>query len=412
MARRILRRIRLDKIAAVDAPCQQYATVGIVKRAPEGPLAIHKATFEETLEAQLVSDRVSEAFYRAFDGLWQRNNAFREALTDEIADGGDGGTASEAYLASVRDLVETAVEAARNAGDKPTDEAIEKAIENALVAKFSPEETVMLKITDKAGLTAAIEKFDPAKSPVADVATIQKAAKDLGAEDLLPAEGPLAKAKDESTALAKAERRIAVLEMPEAIRKHYDGLDEAGQTEFLAKSADERKSIVEKANATDPVVYTTKGGVPIRKSEGATVLALAKQNDEQAEEIAKLRGDSFEKRAATEFPHVAKATAVTMLKSARDLGLDSDAGKGILESLGSMNKANDPAFKRLGTSGSETIVPQGMAKARQTFAGKVDEIASRDKITKAAAMEKAEVEHPELFAEAYPPVEPAEAEAE
>jgi hypothetical protein len=408
MARRILRRIRLDKIAAVDDPCQQYATVGIVKRAPTAT-AIAKATFEETLEAQMVSDRVSEAFYRAFDGLYARNNAFRAALTDEIADNGDGSAASEAYLGSVRALVDEAVSAARNVGAGATDEAIEKAIETVLDAKFSPEEKVM-KITDKAGLRAEIEKFDPAKSPAAHIAIIQKAATDLGAEDELPAEGLLAKAKSDP-ALAKAQRQIAVLELPAAVRKHFDGLDEAGQNDFLAKSADERAAIVAKANEGDPVVYTTKSGIEVRKSEGAATLALAKQTDAQAAQIEALTGDSFEKRAASEFPNVAKSTAVTLLKSAQTVGLDSDAGKGLIESLSTMNKAADPMFKRIGSSDPGTTVAPSLAKARETFRGKVEEIASRDKIAKSVAMERAETEFPELFAEAYPPQEPAEVDA-
>ena len=34
MTKRRLTRIRLDKIAAVDQPCQEHATVAIIKRAP------------------------------------------------------------------------------------------------------------------------------------------------------------------------------------------------------------------------------------------------------------------------------------------------------------------------------------------------------------------------------------------
>ena len=83
--KRRLTGIRLDKIAAVDRPCQQHATVAIIKRAPDGsPHAIAKVTFQEALDGQLVASRVSEAFWGAFDGLWQRNDAFRTALTDEL----------------------------------------------------------------------------------------------------------------------------------------------------------------------------------------------------------------------------------------------------------------------------------------------------------------------------------------
>lgn len=409
--RRRLNRIRLDKIAAVDAPCQQHATAGIVKRAPDQK-AIAKVTFDEALEAQMVSRRVNEAFYRVFDSQWERNDAFRTALTDELAGDGDGSAAKEAYLASIEALVEDAITAARKAGAKATDESIEKAIEEVLVAKFSPEETTMLKIATIAALTDAIAKFDPAKSPVADVATIQKAATDLGAEDQLPAEGPLAKAKADPQ-IAKLTRELAIVKLSPDARSYFDGLDEAGQDAFLAKSDTDRAADIEKATGDDPVVYTTKGGIAVRKSDGPTALALAKQADATSTELAKLRGEtetvSIEKRVS-DFPNVAKDVATQMVKSARELGEDTDAGKGIIKSLTTMNDAADPLFKRHGSTGSETTVPAGMQKARETFAGKVSEIAKRDNIGRAAAMEKAETEHSDLFAEAYPETEAAEAE--
>lgn len=411
--RRRLTRIRLDKIAGVDAPCQQFATVAIVKRAP-APLAIAKATFQEALDAAQLSSAVNRAFYDSFDGLWERNDAFREALTDELASGGDGSKASDDYVASVQALVERAVSAAQDAGSEEAD-AIEKVLFDAaaewLVEKSSPEETKM-KITTKAALMAAVAAFDPAKSTVADADSIRKAATDLGAEDALPIEGPLAKAKPDPQ-VAKLSTEIAILKLAPEAKSYFDGLDEAGQTAFLAKSKADQDSDVAKANETDPVVYKCKDGTEIRKSDGAVAASQAKRLDDQAEEIAKLRGEtkstSFEKRAVEEFPKVAKDVAVSMLKSADQIGIDTEAGKGIIASLTTMNKSAEPAFQRLGSSGAERVVPQGIAKARSTFASKADEIAKRDSIGKAAAMEKAEIENPELFAEAYPESEPADA---
>src|SRR3546814_5387553 len=102
MAKRVLNRIRQDKIAAVDQPCQQHATVAIIKRAPADPaVAIAKATYQEALNGALVSERVNRAFWDHFDGLWQRNDAFRTVLTDELAEGGDGATRAEIGRANV-----------------------------------------------------------------------------------------------------------------------------------------------------------------------------------------------------------------------------------------------------------------------------------------------------------------------
>lgn len=412
--KRILRRIRLDKIAAVDSPCQQHATVAIIKRAPTlAPIA--KATFKEALDAAELSAAVSQVFYEGFDGLYARNDAFRVALTDELKAGGDGTTAGADYVEAVQSLVAEAVAAAKSAGvDTSADKAdvakhIESAVEEWLAAKSSPKESLM-KIETKAALTAAIAKFDPAKSTAAEAVTIRKAAVDLNATDELPADGPLAIEKADP-AVAILKREVAVLKLAPEARSYFDGLDTAGQDAFLAKSADDQNADVAKANAVDPIVYTTKGGIEVRKSEGATVLALAKQNDEQAARIQALSGDSIEKRATTEFPHVAADVAKRMLKSASTLGFETEDGKAIVASLGDMNKAADPMFKRLGSTEGTAPAP-GINKARQTFANHVDTIAKRDNIGRSAAMEKAEVEFPEDFAIAYPPAEPAEATAD
>lgn len=416
--KRILRRIRLDKIAAVDSPCQQYATAGIVKRAPQhpvdSPVVIQKATFEEALDAQMISRRVNEAFYRVFDNLWTQNDAFKTALTDELSDGGDGSEASADYVASISNLVDQAVEAARDAGSKASDDDLDKRISDRLIEIVCQKGDDVMKIVTKAALTAAIAAFDAEKSPASHVGIIQKAATDLGAEDELPAEGPLAIAKADP-AVADLKREVAVLKLAPEARTHFDSLDAAGQTEFLGKSADDQAAIVAKANETDPVVYTTKSGLAVRKSDGALALQLAKQADEQAGDIAKLRGeteaDRIGKRAKSEFPNVAETVASDMLKSAAAAGEDTETGKAILKSLKLMNDGSASLFKRSGTSAASDPREQSegsINKARQTFRSKVDAIAKRDNIGHAAAMEKAEIEEPALFEEAYPPVEPAE----
>jgi hypothetical protein len=90
VTKRRLTSIRLDKIAAVDLPCQEHATVAIVKRAPQDPRWPRQASFDEALRAQLVSERISDVFWRAFDNQYAVREAFRESLADELAEGGDG----------------------------------------------------------------------------------------------------------------------------------------------------------------------------------------------------------------------------------------------------------------------------------------------------------------------------------
>lgn len=418
--RRNLNRIRLDKIAAVDRPCQEHATVAIIKRAPEidtSPLGIAKATFQEALEGNMIAGAVNEAFYQSFNGLWERNDAFRTALTDELAEGGDGSTASAAYVASVKALVDEAVAEARNAGataadTTPVEKALTAAAEGWLESK---RKDGLMKISTKAELQSAISKFAVATATLADVAAIQKAAEDLKAEDLLPADGPLAKAKPDPE-IATMKRELAILKLAPEARTHFDGLDETGQTAFLAKSADEQAKDVEAANATDPVAYKCADGTLIRKSDGTAAALLAKRNDELAAKIGKLEGSlagsTIEKRAVEEFPNVAKAVAVDMLSSVQQLGEDSVAGKAMLKSLQTLNSGQGRMFKSLGSEDDDG--PTGdIRKIRSDFDQKVSEIAARDKISKSDATPKARVEHPDLFAKAFPEtVEASEESAE
>lgn len=409
--KRILHRIRLDKIAAVGSPCQEHATVAIIKHRQDTAYAIAKATFGEALEGNMIAEAVNEAFFQSFDGLWERNDAFRVALTDELSEGGDGSVASDAYVASVKDLVDSAVAAARDAGATAANTApIEEAMKSAFMAWHQAiekkEHEMTLKIINKAALIAAVSAFDAATSPFAHVGIIKQAAKDLGLESELPGEGPLAVEKTAPTdRVSELETEIKVLKMAPAIRAHYDGLSGDAQTAFLAKSATDQQAEIDAIEKGDPIVYTCKDGTQIRKSDGAVVLSLAKRNDEQADEIAKLRGtvgvSSIEKRAAEEFPNVAKSQAVNLLKSAQTVGVDTVEGKEIMQTLKSLNDNRGMLFKRTGsTEGGDQ--PADLAKARTDFNAKVEEIRKSGSMSRTEAMSKARTDYPDLFAEAYP----------
>lgn len=405
--RRVLNRIRLDKIAAVDLPCQEHATVALVKRAPaEGaPPAIVKRTFEEALNAQLVSEKVSDTFWRAFENQWAVREAFRTALTDELADGGDGSAATTGFVQAMETLASSAAQAAREAASTAETD-LEAAVEDA-VSKWLQHQEQPMKITDKAQLRKAVADFNATTSPFAHVAIIKSAAAELNAEDELPAEGPLAKAQAPATdpALAKALREIAILKMNTDTRSFFDGLSEDAQTAFLAKSADDQAADVAAANQADPVVYKCADGTEIRKSAGQVAVIMAKRLDAQDAEMAKLRNDvaagSLEKRAASEYPNVALATATDMLKSAAQVGEGTDTGKAILKSLDQMNKGASHLFKSLGST-ETPVIGESIQKARQDFDIEVAKVARADNIGPADAMSKVRTERPDLYAAAYP----------
>lgn len=412
--KRVLNRIRLDKIAAVDLPCQEHATVAIVKRRPaEGaPPAIVKKTFDEALRAQLVSEKVGDVFWRAFENQWAVKEAFRTALSDEISEGGDGSTATEAFTAAMGQLATSAAEAARNAASTAETD-LEAAVEEA-VSKWLQQQEQPMKITTKAALASAVAAFAIAKSTAAEALDIIDAAVALDDLDALDANPDLAKMADASGKKKKKgddetvkslQREVAVLKMAPAIRKHYDGLGTDAQAAFLAKSAEEQQAEVDGANAADPVVHKCLDGTEIRKSDGAGALAMAKRADALSKEVGELReaqsGDAIEKRARSEFPNVALGTATAMLKSAAQLGEGTDAGKDVLKSLAAMNKGASHLFKGLGTTEAPEVSGD-IAKARQDYESEVSKVAREDKIGRADAMSKVRAERPDLFAAAFP----------
>lgn len=170
-----------------------------------------------------------------------------------------------------------------------------------------------MKITNRAELEAAIKKAqgEGDNVTVSTVTAIHKAAGDLKAEDILPAEGPLAKAKakDEDEDLKALKAKMKRMEkrdaLPADVRKHYDTLttDEARDA-FLAKDASAQKVELEKAAGDDPVVYTTLDGIDIRKSAGDAVVNALKSADSARREVAVEKAQrvnlELEKRAETE----------------------------------------------------------------------------------------------------------------
>lgn len=417
--KRRLNSIRLDKIAAVDQPCQEHATVAIIKRAPAAgaPPAIVKATFDEALRAELLDEKVCETFWEAFENQWSVREAFKTALTDELAAGGDGMTAAAGFTAAMQQIATAAAQAARDAASTaPTDltAAVEDAVSKWLQTQHKENP---MKIMSKAALVSAVASFALAKSTAADMAAITDAAVEFDALDALDGQPELlaaATAKRSAKQTDALTREVAVLKMAPAIRKHYDGLDAAGQTAFLAKSAADQQAEVDALSAENPVVYKCVDGTEIRKSDGATLLAMAKRNDALSREVGELRegaaSGSIEKRARADFPNVALNVATDMLKSAAQVGEDSDAGKAILKSLGTMNKGATTLFKSLGTTEAPEIGGD-IKKARQDFDSEVAKVAREDKIGMADAMSKVRAERPDLFEAAYPETAAAAEEA-
>ncbi len=143
-------------------------------------------------------------------------------------------------------------------------------------------------------------------------------------------------------------------------KSHFDALDGIeAQDAFLAKSADGRKADVEAlakaATDADPVVYTTKDGIELRKSVGAGFIVMAKSNDALRDQVADLtkRGEdsAYEKRAEAELAHIPGdlSTRVSMLKAIDGIE-DETQREAAHNALKAQNAALEPAFRTYGHS--------------------------------------------------------------
>lgn len=401
--RRIMRSFKINEISAVDTPAQEGARVLMMKRAPDpaapstndSPIVMAKAAFADIFNEEKTEQAVCRAFYDAMDDRWLADDSFREALKDAQ---GDAQTSADQYVAAVRVMADKAVAAVRDAragGAIPDDESMKsevaKAIKGAEIsfAKHVEEKPMFKTLAE---LIAAIEKYASGDRSVSK-ADLRKAAIDLDAVDKLTGELALAQPDPE---VASLKRQVAELSMTPDVRKHYDGLDDAGKTAFLAKSADQQAAEVAAANTDDPVVYTAKDGTQVRKSDGAMAVMMAKNFDALNGRMDKLEkgheANTFEKRAQTEFPYLPTASTVALLKSAAALTDEESAP--LIAGLRLANKAAKPRFQTLGNGGDVTksFVDDSGAEAA---GDKLDELAksimakSKDAMTYEQAYAKA-----------------------
>ena len=223
------------------------------------------------------------------------------------------------------------------------------------------------KVSTNAGHTHTLSTAD---INTALAATVQKSGKDA---DVTP---------KEIEAMEAANKRMdTIIKLSAEHRAHFDALGEEDREPFLVKSAAERDELVAKAIAAkadpDPVTYTTKDGIEIRKSEGKTALALAKAHDKQGErldavleqnaDLAKAGSEAtYEKRADTELEHMPGAvkTRARMLK-AIDTIEDETEREDALKSLRAQNASMAGAFKSVGSTGDVAVDVPGAESATE-----------------------------------------------
>ena len=169
---------------------------------------------------------------------------------------------------------------------------------------------------------------------------------------------------------ADTNRLRSIVALSAAHREHYEGLDDVDKAAFLAKSAEEQaKEVAETGDpepntpapadpvdkSADPVVYTAKDGTQVRKSDGALVLRMAKQLDQQAQELLGMRvekADNTFAKQADEVVPLLKGEAPTRTALMKAVGSIADEvqRQKVLETLKAANEAMALTAKNRGTS--------------------------------------------------------------
>lgn len=161
--------------------------------------------------------------------------------------------------------------------------------------------------------------------------------------------------EDHDKVLKKVALLTALTSMPEIHKAHYATLDDAGQTAFIDKSAEDRGLDVELKKSADPVVYTADNGDVFLKSDDPKYVRMAKQNDITSRNLNKSLelNDAlvFNKRADDELSHLPgnKVSKSALLRAVD--GIEDEAiRKNVLLTLKAADDSGSSHFKRAGTT--------------------------------------------------------------
>jgi hypothetical protein len=154
------------------------------------------------------------------------------------------------------------------------------------------------------------------------------------------------KLEDTQTKLDKA---LALADMNDETKAFYKNLSDSEKVEFIAKSAEEKAEMIDKAKEADPVVYKAHDGTQYRKSDGERMVKLAKQAD-KALTIAK---------AATD-----QAETETFTKAADKLGCLPGTQEAKIVLLKAIDGIEDEAIRKA----ANEILTAGNANLKDAFA--------------------------------------------
>lgn len=325
--RRIMRSLKINEISAVDVPAQEGAVAVIMKRKDPAGEGSGDSPALQTAENLAKGSALTTP---------------KEGHTHLIALTGHGGDELVAGTTSWQDdhnhpwvlneNGQVVIGMASSEAGEPHTHTIGE------MSKLAEEEEVLA-----AGLTGTVV-------PKEDKPMVDKTAKT---------------AEEQTAEIEKLQAQVArsdsIAALNDAEKAHFETLKGDEAEEFLAKSADDRKVILsdlaKAATEEDPIVFTTKDGVELRKSHGAGFIAMAKSNDalrEQVEKLTDAKSDAiYEKRAEDELAHIPGdiATRAAMLKAVD--GIEDEAMRETaLNALKAQSEALSKAFIVAGNGGT------------------------------------------------------------
>lgn len=241
---------------------------------------------------------------------------------------------------------------------------------------------------------------------------IQKEVGDMTPEEIKAKAAKDAKDADMNKSLEDLQAKNAELtvlaSMTDVEKAYHATLDDAGKTEFLAKSAEERTTIAKAAEANkaaaDPVIFKSADGQEFRKSDDPRLVNMAKQMDADRKELAiskaAAKNAAFAKTAREDFQFLPGDENVRIALAKAVDGIEDETLKaGALAALKAHNTKMGPAFKSLGAGGQATsdVDDGSAAQADAELDALAKSIAAAEGINYYDAYEKAGTQKPDLL---------------
>lgn len=402
--------LKIGYLSAVDMPAHEGAQAIVLKarmlkEAPADmtPEQLMKSAFTEALVEVKVERNICDALW---EKLWPVNDALKEAAEhiakDETVTDKDSAMRAviSEYVAEVSRVL-NGVDVFKATPTKTEGGVAYPASDFAYVPDATKPSEWKLRLTstpggepDPAIVGAAAAALGPGyrgnkvEIPEADRAAVVarvRAAWSKANPDKKPEDMPEGIRKQQEADMAD-EKELAKLRalaaMTDVQKAHHAKLDEQGQAEFEAFSADERDAVV-KALVVEDESFVGDDGVTVAKSAVGTAAYNVMKSQHQ--QIAKLRDEAdmtrLVKQAESELKHL-PGEAVAKAKVLKSIERMPQAER---DALTAMLKSGDaacaPGFKPAAAAGEPAA---GAAEA--TLGGMVTKYMTEHKVTKSAAL--------------------------